>query len=895
MSKIIENYKFDNEPISFTEEKSFNNNEINKEMCHKLIESTHNYKFELNCSDLLDKNSILPMLVIDLKEYDLNNKSIKNCCLSIKSKIVNGKEVIPENIIKKYLCGSIYELNIGFKNDGIYNDNFVNGQDIIISDIIIIMSCLTSHKTEIKLKNINKLVDILDLLILQVDITYVNFYKFFENLLEYSKIQKSYIDLEHSDIKTYIESEYKLRKKDFKIEMINMNFTHYNLYNLYSIFVYSKFGSVTYNINNKYQKKDTKNIQIENLDSEIIKLDNYNGIKLNNYNDIFFSNNNLDNIKEKYDFITWNNTFEIPVSNLFYYKLIKSNLNIHCYKIKISGEYNSLTNLSINIPDINFKDKNISFEFVDYYLKIINLKDFPININTDNSSININLIDDNQLFTQKAVKYLVIKIKNNENNEPIKNSIKLSGNFYLWNKLLINKCTHNWSLTNKNYYYIKPSQLNAEINKNVNFDKIPNFNKINLDILNKSIKLTHYYKFEINCSKILKLNFAEPMLVINLHDYGLSDKSINSCYINIKSKIIDGKLAIPDDMLKKLLYGFVYELNSNDDTIFTDNFTNGQNIFLSNIIFIMNCLKYNRIKFVLKNIYKIVDFINLIEIEVNINHVKFNEELETNLKTKNYKYIEQEYNYNNNYNVYRIFDEMGCLGYSNGLTKEQYNARYNPNKIDYNNIDKIKEIEKSKGESIKLNNLDGFKLNKYNDEFILDGDCNYLNNKYDFITWKNQIDIPLEKIIYYRIIEEFNYVHCYKINISGYYDSIINVSFNIPEINFLSYNKEDICFEFVDYNNNIVNIEKLPISITINNSIININLLNNNLLLTFNGIRYFQIKIKNKNMEKQIKNSIKMEANFYMFKTSYIKKYIYCNDESIYYYVNPLCFTKLEN
>ena len=42
-------------------------------------------------------------------------------------------------------------------------------------------------KSLLKLKNIDKLVDIIDSIVLEIDVNYVKFHDFFENLLEYSK------------------------------------------------------------------------------------------------------------------------------------------------------------------------------------------------------------------------------------------------------------------------------------------------------------------------------------------------------------------------------------------------------------------------------------------------------------------------------------------------------------------------------------------------------------------------------------------------------------------------------------------------------------------------------------------------------------------------------------
>lgn len=653
MSKIIENYEFNN---------------LTKDICNKLVESTHNYKFELNCSDLFNKDSILPELLIDLKNYGLHNKSIKNLKITIKSKKENNKSVISDVVIDKYLSGSIYELCIDYRNKSIYNDKFVNGQDIIVSDLIIFMSCLTSSKTEIKLKNIYKLESIIDLIVLEIDVNYVKFYDFLENLLEYSKNDEN----------------------NYKIGCIDMDFEHYNSQNLLRFHINNNFCAVSYNINEKKCIKDESNLE----------------------------------------------------------------------KIKI----------------------------------------------------------------------------NNTNTE-----------------------------------------------------------KITKDILIDSIISTHNYKLELNCSEIFKLDFAEPLLVLNLKNYNLNNKSIKNCFIKIKSKIINGQVAILADTLDSLLHGLTFKIKVDDYIIFNSNFVNGQDIILSDFILLLNCLSNSNVNLIIKNIYKLVNFIDLIDFEVNVNYVKFNNELENKINTKNIDSIVQKYNYNDYYNIFFINTnlEMGGIVNLNGYTKEEFYQRYNPNKNNYNDKNKINLIEKSKGTPIKLYNLDGFKLNKYEDEFILNKDGDYIITKYDFVTWKNKIEVPLSKIIYHKIIEESNWINCYKIDIRGYYDCLTNLCFNIPEINFSSFNKDDICFEFIDYNFNIIDLDKMPLNITIKDSTININLLNNNLLFTYSGISFFNIKIKSNHIEQLIKSSILMEANFYGFKTSYISKYIDYQNKNIYYYIDPLSFAKL--
>jgi len=55
-----------------------------------------------------------------------------------------------------------------------------------------------------------------------------------------------------------------------------------------------------------------------------------------------------------------------------------------------------------------------------------------------NNKIKISF-NNGQLLTHYSIQYLILKIKNKNYEQPIKDNIKVTGNYYFWNRNHINK------------------------------------------------------------------------------------------------------------------------------------------------------------------------------------------------------------------------------------------------------------------------------------------------------------------------------------------------------------------------------------------------------------------------------------------------------------------------
>lgn len=158
---------------------------ITKEELNENIKKITNFEYYLLPKKLLQSDNIK----IDIKECGLMNKSLKSFCIKFVSKKIEGESIISDHFIKQINSNLKYELVIG--GDVIYADKFVNGQNCLIDNIILILRNLQYHPCFIYIKNISHMTNILDVLELQISGEYVEFYQDIEKKISSGQIEQT--------------------------------------------------------------------------------------------------------------------------------------------------------------------------------------------------------------------------------------------------------------------------------------------------------------------------------------------------------------------------------------------------------------------------------------------------------------------------------------------------------------------------------------------------------------------------------------------------------------------------------------------------------------------------------------------------------------------------------
>ncbi len=420
------------------------------------------------------------------------------------------------------------------------------------------------------------------------------------------------------------------------------------------------------------------------------------------------------------------------------------------------------------------------------------------------------------------------------------------------------------------------------------------FETLTKELLNESIKSTEEYIFstQINKRFMIKMrNINNPMVVINLKHYDLHDKNIKSCTVSIKSKELEGKPILSQEFINSIISDITYELYI-EAPIYEDKFTNGQNIIISNIILLIKHLMYRSVEIRLHNIDKIINYLDMLEIEFNISHVKFYAVTENKLLSKN-KIIQQEIEHNGLFNKLNIINGMTGLLYSKYLNKQEYLNNENG----YIKIPKQKylddEIEKSGAKIYKSSDeffsvpsfLTGLELVEYDDNLFKSVENGYITGKYDFVTWKKSIDIPVDSLPYYKINQSNCYLHCFNINITGKHDTINEILIEIPDFTFSSisigknntgnYSDSDIQLEYIDiFTQDAIKgpINSFRQTVLCRDRFTKIDLLENiKHTLTYGGVGSLRLLIKSSSSENPIQNkNIKFSARFYSWNNTHL-------------------------
>lgn len=419
---------------------------------------------------------------------------------------------------------------------------------------------------------------------------------------------------------------------------------------------------------------------------------------------------------------------------------------------------------------------------------------------------------------------------------------------------------------------------------------------ITKEMLNESIKSRISYNIILGLdSKLLyQIHSMETNIVIDLKAYGLINKSISSCVVKIKSKVINGKPVISQEFIDSVITNVKYVLRIGGVTIYEDKFINGQDIILNNLIIISKCLQLHKIELTLSSINNISNYLDMLEVELDIQDVKFYIGIENKLTSRNW--IIQQIIHNGLYNDLRMFAGMAGLAFTQFLLEEDY-LRYK-NGLPIIEEYKLKyldeQIEKSgakvfTGLNIPLD-LTGLELDKYDEELFKSIENGYVTNKYDFITWINQYDISSDKLPYFKLILENDmYIHCWDFPITGTHDTVTGISIEIvgkewstfytgePEA--LNKNNNCIGVVFLDvFNMNVSEGKANADRWTWNekaNSKFNLNsLIGGSLhLITYGGIGYIRLKIHTSSPENPIKGlNINLSARFISWNICHLRK-----------------------
>ena len=433
---------------------------ITKEQLNKNIKNTTEFKFYLEPKKLLTTKSINEAIIkINMKDYDLADKMLTKFSIKIVSKKFNGENIISENFINSVITNLFCEIFIGFSS--IYKIKFINGENCILSDIIILNKYLHHHEVEMNLCNINQIRNIIEHLELEISGEYVSIYTDFE-----SKLKSAFISQE-----IFIDD--KLNILNTSCGMGSMSFSKFLSileYNNYKEGIHmlsdNEIDKINM-VNNKQIKKTDILEEKEFLNGEIVNINGIDGYEFTNPNDgltsIADDFNNIQILEKKifdygFDFFCCNQVFNVNIDCINYWKIKNKNTYSHNYKIHISSFFNTMSELNLLVPElVNMKDFKIKINY--YYSSgtTENLLTDPVDLKLINDVIKINL-DSKHLITYAKIAYLNLCIENECEQEPINSKIIILAKLYKWSDNYLR-----YLVWDKNYL-VEPKLIDNVIN-----------------------------------------------------------------------------------------------------------------------------------------------------------------------------------------------------------------------------------------------------------------------------------------------------------------------------------------------------------------------------------------------------------------------------------------------
>ena len=379
------------------------------------IKKTTQIEFIMSPSKLFVTNSLEETSIeINMtKTSQLVNRNIKSFCIEIISKKFNGEPIISENFINSQIPNLKYEIVAPYNKVINYN-KFTSGSNCLMDEIIILNPYLKYHDIILRLKNIDPIVNIIDNLEFKINFEYVNFYKNFEMGLLISMIEQEICI-------------------DFK-------------YNLFCI-TGNLCGMRYNNFQNEIEFRKLQSGDKTCSDTQLIKLDknaisnetaftgiktkenNYEGFHLDKYSqDIRCYIIDLIILFYGFDFVSWNFSHHIINRALNYTKIVKNKKYSHEYVINLNGDFHTISELEIMIPEIKLSNLHIT--------KVYYNNSWDENFDVDWSiivdKIKINIKPNHHIRLIDGSKHLILSIETESAEEPIQKDIVISGKVFYW-------------------------------------------------------------------------------------------------------------------------------------------------------------------------------------------------------------------------------------------------------------------------------------------------------------------------------------------------------------------------------------------------------------------------------------------------------------------------------
>jgi hypothetical protein len=137
----------------------------------KEIKKEYNYNFMVRPNDVLKDGRY----DIDLKNYELNDKIIKSCKITLKSMQEDNKDIISLDFINSKLLKALYAIEIG--GSVAFRANFVNGMNIIPTNVLLMNNLLMYHQAHLVIHKIDDIASIINILIFDIEVIYVDLYE----------------------------------------------------------------------------------------------------------------------------------------------------------------------------------------------------------------------------------------------------------------------------------------------------------------------------------------------------------------------------------------------------------------------------------------------------------------------------------------------------------------------------------------------------------------------------------------------------------------------------------------------------------------------------------------------------------------------------------------------
>lgn len=395
---------------------------MSKDVLNNSIKKKNKFEYYSLPNKLFENGQIK----INMKDYDLADKTLKSFCIKFISKEFNSQPIISEYFIVEIVKNIVFEVKIGENYSYNWCGNFFNEVNCIIDDIILPLGNLIYDNVIVNLKNLNSLIGFMDNLYLVISGEYVEFYSEIEKHLKNS----------------IIEQNFYCSGKGYNILRIMSGMAG----NAYTDFLdldrFNFFKDIKYlNENSNSNNSLSININIKNKND----INQESNLFLGNpiiYRDIegfeittFVSDFNYENLKKPfeygYKFVCWKQFDSFENIKNYFMKNISKNIFSHNYKIELMhniSNFNLIENLYIDSMDIilegielNNNDNIKELKFYCYYhqTKITNI-DVKFSISDNIIKINFPQIQIYRLITHFHLEFIT-----NSQEEIIKNKLLL--------------------------------------------------------------------------------------------------------------------------------------------------------------------------------------------------------------------------------------------------------------------------------------------------------------------------------------------------------------------------------------------------------------------------------------------------------------------------------------